>query len=286
MRVAFSRVGWFSRHSRFTRSTILEEKWGTTRSLAWKRYSFPCIGHYRGSPPPLPPPGYRVNRKKTGKGKGEEHLASIPFSSLHLPPPLGLFPQPPLGPVRTQLLTRIGTRTILVGSGWPGRRKLLPLPQARFKGGEFATLHSHFFLPEITWIFTVDYTVSIVSDVFCKATLGNANLSLIDPTSHWNKWKTEKKSLVCLHVLKFVKVFKLDMSTYQRSFACVGGPVALQPSSLCLRSLSRFFSYLALSGALPLWSPLRPWFSHSRLHGCQRPLGKLYFLINSVLGLY
>ena len=64
--------------------------------------------------------------------------------------------------------------------------------------------------------------------------------------------KKRKKSLVCLHVLKFVKVFKLDMSTYQRSSACVGGPVVLQPSSLCLRSLSRFFSYLALSGALPL----------------------------------
>ena len=64
--------------------------------------------------------------------------------------------------------------------------------------------------------------------------------------------KNEKKSLVCLHVLKFVKVFKLDMSTYQRSSACVGGPVALQPSSLCLRSLSGFFSFLALSGALPL----------------------------------
>ena len=64
--------------------------------------------------------------------------------------------------------------------------------------------------------------------------------------------KNGKKFLVCLHVLKFVKVFKLDMSTYQRSSACVGGPVVLQPSSLCLRSLSRFFSYLALSGALPL----------------------------------
>ena len=32
-RVAFSRVGWFHARSRFARSTIPEEKWGTARSL-------------------------------------------------------------------------------------------------------------------------------------------------------------------------------------------------------------------------------------------------------------
>ena len=38
MRVAFSRVGDFHARSRFARSTIPEEKWGTTRSLKVKKY--------------------------------------------------------------------------------------------------------------------------------------------------------------------------------------------------------------------------------------------------------
>ena len=41
-RVAFSRVGWFSRALEFACSTITEEKCGTTRSLQWE-------GHLRES---------------------------------------------------------------------------------------------------------------------------------------------------------------------------------------------------------------------------------------------
>ena len=47
---AFSRVGWFNFHarSRFARSTIPEEKWGTTRRL---QFSYISIGHLEKSFP-------------------------------------------------------------------------------------------------------------------------------------------------------------------------------------------------------------------------------------------
>lgn len=126
-----------------------------------------------------------------------------------------------------------------------GRRKLLPLPQARFRGGEFATLHSHFFLPEITWIFTDRLYKSQYSPrCLLQGNARKRKFITYWPNKSLKQIKKRKKFLDCLHVLKFVKVFKLDVSTYQRSSACVGGPVALQPSSLCLRSLSRFFSCL------------------------------------------
>lgn len=120
-----------------------------TLSYIWipreKGTPFLVLATIESSPPLLPPPpgiGWTERRRGRGRGRGISRLSPFLHSISHPLPP------PPAGACSYATMTQ-DRNPDNIG----GRRELLPLPQARFERGEFATLHSHFFLPEITWIF-------------------------------------------------------------------------------------------------------------------------------------